>query len=569
MELCNQSDFEERNHQFILHEITIRMKNYFFASIIVALLSLPSFAQQTISETDKLSSLGKMYGFLKYYHPQVSSGSYNWDQEFFEIFPQVIKASDKPALSTVYLNWIESLGEVNECKRCDSEEDYFDKNFDLSWTQDTTLFTKHLTSKLKYIEDNRNLKENYYVSSEYLGQIKIINEPIYEGFEYPNEEFRLLGLFKYWNIIEYFFPYKYLTDQDWDSVLHDMIPKFKNAKNKSEYQNSIKELVAKLDDSHASINFNEQPKKFLPVMVSHIDGRAVISDFYSDSIAALNNLKLGDVILKVNGLDIEKETEKKLKYIAGSHQRYKMNRAYSLIAHGEENEVELTIQRDGEELQINAKRYDFSDFNYLNYLRQIKSKSISQDIGYINMAARFTFKEFDDIFKLFEDKAYIIVDLRAYPQNKYRMFTRYFNSERRVFAKKYTPDLSYPGKFVYKNNIKTNSSRKAFKGKFILLVNENSLSRAEFTAMAFQTADDVITIGNQTAAADGEVVVFDYLGGYKTTMTGNGVLYPDGTETQRKGVRIDIEVNPTIKGLRQGRDEVIEKAIEVANAKKE
>jgi C-terminal processing protease CtpA/Prc len=526
--------------------------------------SVPSLAQQIISETDKLSSLGKMYGFLKYYHPEVGSGQLDWDQEFFEILPEVIKASDKTALSTVYLNWIESLGEVDECKRCDSEKNYFDKNFDLSWTQDTTQFTKDLTSKLKYIEENRNLKENYYVTTEYLGQIKVINEPIYEGFEYPNEDYRLLGLFKYWNIIEYFFPYKYLTDQDWDLVLNDMIPKFRKAKNISDYQNSIKELVAKLDDSHAYINFNEQPKKFLPVMVSHVEGRAVISDFYNDSIAALNNLKLGDVILKVNGLDVEKETEKNSKYVAGSHQRYKINRAYSLLAHSQENDVELTIQRDGEVFKIKANRYDFNDFDYLKCLRQIKSKSISQDIGYINMAARFTFKEFDDIFELFKDKTHILVDLRAYPQLKYTMFTRYFNSERRVFAKKYKPDLSYPGKFVFKDDVTTNKSRKAFKGKFILLVNENSMSLSEFTAMAFQTADDVITIGNQTAAADGEVVVFNYLGGYKTTMTGNGVLYPDGTETQRKGVRIDVEVNPTIKGLRQGRDEVLEKAIEIA-----
>ena len=31
------------------------------------------------------------------------------------------------------------------------------------------------------------------------------------------------------------------------------------------------------------------------------------------------------------------------------------------------------------------------------------------------------------------------------------------------------------------------------------------MSRSEFTAIAFQTADNVITVGNETAGADGDV----------------------------------------------------------------
>lgn len=181
------------------------------------------------------------------------------------------------------------------------------------------------------------------------------------------------------------------------------------------------------------------------------------------------------------------------------------------------------------------------------------------------MSHRFLVKEFDEIFKSFEGKEYIIVDLRTYPDGKYKMFTRYFNSEKRVFAKIYSPDISYPGKFIYKNDVETSKNRKAFEGKFILLVNEETISLSEFTAMAFQTADNIITVGNQTAGADGRNIEIEYLGGYKTAMTGTGVLYPDGTETQRKGIKIDVEVKPTITGLRQGRDEVLDKAIEIAN----
>lgn len=65
------------------------------------------------------------------------------------------------------------------------------------------------------------------------------------------------------------------------------------------------------------------------------------------------------------------------------------------------------------------------------------------------------------------------------------MFTRYFNTEEKVFALKYNPLISYPERFVFDKSTKTCSRQKAFKGKFIFLVNNIFLSLSEFTAMAF------------------------------------------------------------------------------------
>lgn len=44
---------------------------------------------------------------------------------------------------------------------------------------------------------------------------------------------------------------------------------------------------------------------------------------------------------------------------------------------------------------------------------------------------------------------------------------------------------------------------------------------------------------------------------------GLGVYYPNGKETQRIGLTPDIPVTPTVKGFREGRDEMLEKAIAV------
>jgi carboxyl-terminal processing protease len=58
-------------------------------------------------------------------------------------------------------------------------------------------------------------------------------------------------------------------------------------------------------------------------------------------------------------------------------------------------------------------------------------------------------------------------------------------------------------------------------------------------------------------------------GGAKTAISGIGIFYPDGTETQRKGVKIDIEITPTIKGIQERRDEILDKALWLIENKNE
>jgi hypothetical protein len=44
------------------------------------------YMHNKLSETEKISSLIKIHGFLKYYHPEVGKGKFEWDKEFINIF---------------------------------------------------------------------------------------------------------------------------------------------------------------------------------------------------------------------------------------------------------------------------------------------------------------------------------------------------------------------------------------------------------------------------------------------------------------------------------------------------
>ena len=160
----------------------------------------------------------------------------------------------------------------------------------------------------------------------------------------------------------------------------------------------------------------------------------------------------------------------------------------------------------------------------------------------------------------------IIFDIRNYPNGTMYAISDYLNKSPQDFAKFTIPDLTYPGKFKWTQTITCGQKKaKAYEGKVILLVNEITQSHAEFTTMCLQTAENAVIIGSQTSGADGNVSKITMVGGFETMFTGIGVFYPNGKETQRIGIVPDIEVKPTIEGIKNCKDEVLERAIEVAS----
>jgi len=81
--------------------------------------------------------------------------------------------------------------------------------------------------------------------------------------------------------------------------------------------------------------------------------------------------------------------------------------------------------------------------------------------------------------------------------------------------------------------------------------------------MAFQSSPRVKVVGSQTAGADGNISPFTLPGGINTMISGLGVFYPDGTLTQKIGIKIDYLIKPTIKGIIGGKDELLEKAVAI------
>ncbi|MFT7032870.1 MAG: carboxyl-terminal processing protease [Cyclobacteriaceae bacterium] len=317
------------------------------------------------------------------------------------------------------------------------------------------------------------------------------------------------------------------------------------------------ELVVNIDDSHGYFITKETRRyfgdKFIPAIFKLIDNKAVITRFYDDSLARVDDIRIGDVITKVDDKDVATIFKEKEKH-----------NAINVIFNGSSATVKIEFVRDNNTQIKTIKRYLLKDLN----IKRKKShpyKVLDGNIGYVNMGV-LTTKEVPEVMEKLKETKAIIFDIRNFPKATYRSISLYTNSKRNYFHKLTFPDLDYPGKFIWKNGGERGKNDDLkYKEKVILLVNERSQSHAEFTTMCLQTGDNVTTIGSQTSGADGNMSEFQMVGGFKTWMTGTGIFYPDGTETQRKGVNIDIIIKPTIQGIIEGRDEVLEKAIEFVN----
>ncbi|MCC6288975.1 MAG: peptidase S41, partial [Chitinophagaceae bacterium] len=417
--------------------------------------------------------------------------------------------------------------------------------------------------------NNRNIGDNYYVTSaKRVGNTLYANEKAYKDSIFPSPQLRLLCLSRYWNIINYFYPYKYVIGENWDDVLEEMIPKFKYAKDTVTYNLTMLELIVKINDSHAGLvtSYTNQywGLKYPPFYFKIIDNKAIVTGFYNDTLCKANDIRKGDVFLSAGGESIKDILNKKLKYTVGSNEAVKLRNSGWSIFNGSTDSVNVQFEREGVVSAKNIRRYLFAELNYKWEPAVDTVKILEGNIGYINMGLLVKTQVEGAMKKLSNTRA-IIFDVRNYPNNTLLYVSTFLNSDRKPFAKFTIPDLTYPGVFNYTRpaecGIKENKNY--YKGKVILLFNELTQSHAEFTLMALQTAPEVIGIGSQTAGADGDVSLITLPGDYKTYITGIGVYYPDGRETQRIGIIPDIQIKPTIEGIRAGRDEVLEKAIEI------
>jgi C-terminal processing protease CtpA/Prc len=528
-------------------------------------------SELTSQSTKELALLCKVWGFLKYHHPNIAKEELNWDYELFRILPEFCKAKSITERNNLIYDWITELGDFEK------EETELSKNVkiypDTSW-----FYSSGLDNKLiRNFENIRKAKKRslYLRLQKGVGNPVFENEAPYHEFEYPDVGYRLLALFRYWNIIQYYFPYKYLIGEDWENTLEEFIPKFIKCPNSIEYRLVVLELITRINDTHAKIYRDSSLEKytgynFAPFEIKFINDSAIVTNYFDEKLGKETGVKIGDVILEVDNQLVEEIVERKLKYTPASNYSTKLRNIAFDFLRTNDSILDIVYKHNKKSFKTKIRTYQKKELN-ISAVYQKKDtcfKFIQPDIAYIylgNFKREYVYSIINDI----KSTKGLIIDLRCYPSD-FVVFDlgKYFISENTDFVKFTCVSLKQPGLFTFTKPLGINKEDDFFYGAtIVILVNEMTQSRAEYTAMAFRAAPNAIVIGRTTAGADGNVSEFFLPGGIRTMISGIGVYYPDGQETQRVGIIPDIEVKPTVEGIRKGRDEVLEKAIEILNKK--
>lgn len=516
-----------------------------------------------------LYKLGKVWGFLKYYHPVATKGDINWDYELFRVLPSILKDSVENKCNEILLAWVDSLGIINSSGKIHVASENTALSPDFEWINDLFL-GEQLKNKLNLIIENYSSENSYYVELDAgLGFATFYNENPYEYLKEVDAGYRLLSLFRYWNAMEYYFPYKNKIPVKWDNTLIEFIPIFLKPNDSLEYRINLLKLISKIGDSHASIYQDYILENYLglnsaPFETSFIEGKLAVIRLIDSALCKTFNIQNGDVILSVNSIGVSDIVMSKTDLISASTSNTLLRDISDKIIRTNDSILVISFLRDNIETIKIVKCLPISSYkNYYSYeIQDTCFKFIDPQTAYINIG-NLKVEHLPQIMTEVNKSKALIIDLRKYPKEfVLHYLMQYLLLKPSEFTKISCPNIDFPGEFLFTRNIETgDSNENYYKGKVVVLINENTQSQGEYTAMALQCIPGCILIGNYTAGADGNISGIYFPGGIYTFFTALGVFYPDGTETQKIGVKPNYIVLPTINGIQENRDELIEKAL--------
>jgi hypothetical protein len=110
----------------------------------------------------QLAVLGKVWGILKYYHPTVTSGQVDWDQQLFKLLPSYLACKSPDERNIILQNWISGLGDVPKfLSYQEADVRKIRLRPDLEWIK-KSRFSAEVIRNLNNVQHNPDTVNGYY-----------------------------------------------------------------------------------------------------------------------------------------------------------------------------------------------------------------------------------------------------------------------------------------------------------------------------------------------------------------------------------------------------------------------
>ncbi|HET9483974.1 MAG TPA: S41 family peptidase, partial [Xanthomonadales bacterium] len=502
-----------------------------------------------------LTFAARVWGLAKYHHPAVTACALDWDQVLLDRFAQLEAAPDDASRAAALGAMRDAAGTANRLAPTAETP---------SWIAEGEM-PAELRERLAWLAAQRPASQCYVAPTAGTTRQAFFGSDNGHATETPDRAHRALAAFRYWNAIEYWFPYKDDIGRDWASALDANLQRVLDGQSLLDYAMAMRALTASIEDSHASMyvpagitgnNFVGVPA----LVVRRVEGRDVVTT----ALPGAAPVRPGDELLAVDNqpMDLRKQSLKPREY--GSNPAYKVAQTLRYVLLGAQSPGTFRFRRpDGSEYTASLRRtfdYAMSPL-FAEPVWQKRTLAGGCTMGIVDMARLQAADVPRALAELFDTQA-IVFDVRNYPNGTlWPIVDRLYPQPRQV-AHFTRPDFTRPGVFAPADVRIGGAAPNGYAGRVLVLQDERSISQSEYTVMGLQATGRAIVFGSQTAAADGNITSIDLPGGIGAVFTGLGVFYPDGRNTQRIGIVPDVHVTPTIAGLAAGRDEVLDAALD-------
>lgn len=559
-----------------------------------------------------LMAFGKLYGYIRYFHPSDESAELDWNRFAIYGVDQVKNATNEEELKTIFEKLFLPIAPTMKIYDASEKPKPYKNNAKegkfIAWQHyglgngreslyRSERFSATLTKGTYKVEGlfesfpkkNEVIKEK--ISENLVCSIPLsLPTGIYENksgtlgsnkkslanyqnlkenllnmdpnMTSENENTRFAGIIVTWNVLNHFYPHLHEQYSDWENELEVSLKDTADDQSKEEYHRSLMRLIEKTKDGAAySFKQDLDGSYRFPFTMDMIEGNLVVTEVM-DLVEPKSPLKLGDMILSIDKKNPNEMIEQLSEEIPGSPQ-FKSVISMDILHYL--NKANFKIKRDNTIIELVIKSEDHLSVGPSK--REAPFIELEKGIYYIHPWGDKVFKENIDVFSQAKG---IIIDLRApsYPVALMEEVISHLSETPIKGPNKNIMQTIYPNqkKVTYAEVIDEIPSKiPIIQGKVVFLTNSGTRAETEYLLGYIKDHHLAKIVGQKTAGVVGNTQSYSIPGNLTGTFTGMEVLNAEGNPISGVGIEPDITVTRTLQSVTKVEDEYFTKALDWIN----
>ncbi|MFL6231764.1 MAG: S41 family peptidase [Thermoanaerobaculia bacterium] len=379
---------------------------------------------------------------------------------------------------------------------------------------------------------------------------------------------RLADVVLAWNVFQHFYPYFDAVQADWPAELRRALSSAATDADQMAFLSTMRRMVAALHDGHGNVSGIFQGAwGRLPLLFDWVEDQLVVTQV---APAGAGGLRAGDVVLSLNGKPAREALASAEELVSGATPQWRRWIALNRLAQGGPDVAARIDARHPDGTPVTASLI-YSSIPYgPGTLAETRPEKISEPrpgIFYVNID-QITDDDFKGALDRLAAAKGVIFDLRGYPSHISPVILDHLIDRPFTSAHWNVPVVTRPDRQGWDWDMSSWFEQPAaprLKGKIAFITDGRAISYAESYLGIVEAYHMGEIVGAPTAGTNGNVNPFVLPGGYRVVWTGMKVTKHDGSRHHGVGIQPTVPVSRTVKGVAEGRDELLEKAIEVVS----